>query len=32
VVVISYYAMLHRALASLGIELEPELTANLPDL
>ena len=32
VVVISYYAMLHRALASLGIELEPGLEANLPEL
>lgn len=32
VVVISYYAMLHRLLASLGIELEPGLVADLPDL
>ena len=32
VVVISYYAMLHRASASLGIELEPGLEADLPDL
>ena len=32
VVVISYYAMLHRALASLGLELEPGLVADLPDL
>lgn len=31
-VVISYYAMLHRLLASLGIELEPGLHADLPVL
>lgn len=28
---ISYYAMLHRLLASLGIELEPHLKALLPE-
>ena len=30
-VVISYYAMLHRTLASLGIELEPHLEPLLPE-
>ena len=31
IVVISYYAMLHRALASLSIELEPGLDPLLPE-
>jgi alkylhydroperoxidase family enzyme len=31
IVVISYYAMLHRALASMGIELEPGLEPLLPE-
>ena len=31
IVTISYYAMLHRLLASLGIELEPDLEPLLPE-